>query len=153
MFLENVAPHLIRNMFFFEELSFPKLPYVLTHPAGLFIPEKNTIPERLGTSLGCLGTHFESTWGCIEVSWGCLWITFWTPWARCWDAWGSFYAILDIWCPQEPPPQADSSQVPPAHKNKPPEICPGVPAVPAVPAKRSMNYSSGPLFHTRRGSG
>ena len=58
----------------------------------------------LGHTLGHLGLH----WGVLGMPWD----HFGTPWARCWHVWGSFWDILELWCPQEPPPQADGSQVP-----------------------------------------
>ena len=60
--------------------------------------------DALGHTLGHLGLH----WGVLGMPWD----HFGTPWARCWHVWGSFWDILELWCPQEPPSQADGSQVP-----------------------------------------
>ena len=69
-------------------------------------------------SLGSLGLSLGRHWdalGHTGLHWGVLgmpWDHFGTPWARCWHVWGSFWDILELWCPQEPPSQADGSQVP-----------------------------------------
>jgi len=60
--------------------------------------------DALGHTLGHLGLH----WGVLGMPWD----HFGTPWARCWHVWGSFWDILELWSPQEPPSQADGSQVP-----------------------------------------
>ena len=77
---------------------------LLGAPFGLLWNALGRHWDALGHTLGHLGLH----WGVLGMPWD----HFGTPWARCWDASGSFWAILDIWCPQEPPPQADGSQVP-----------------------------------------
>ena len=74
--------------------------------------------EALGSPGDALGRHWDAlghTLGHLGLHWGFLgmpWDHFGTPWARCWHVWGSFWDILVLWCPQEPPSQADGSQVP-----------------------------------------
>ena len=107
---------------------------------------------RLGAPLGCLGAHFGAF---IGMSRGCLGSTS--------AHLGSMLACLGIililghigTLVSAGTPMASRwlSSTAPAHKTKPPGICPAIPAVPPVPAKRSTNYSSGPTFRTRRGSG
>ena len=71
----------------------------------------------LGLSLGRLGRHWDAlghTLVHLGLHWGVLgmpWDHFGT-WTRCCHVWGSFWDILELWCPQEPPSQTDGSQVP-----------------------------------------
>ena len=99
-----------------------------------------------GVSLGHLGQSWGAlwaTWGCIGASWECLGIALGMPWDYSEPHWEKM-------CTGTPTASRWLSSTAPAHKNRPAGIC--LP-VPAVPAKRSTNYSSGPTFHTRRGSG
>ena len=66
---------------------------------------------RLGAQLGCLGTHFGApgvALGCLGDALGPLWDTL----GSMLGCLGITLVILDIWCPQEPPPQANGSEVP-----------------------------------------
>ena len=105
-----------------------------------------------GVSLGHLGQSWGALWatwaalgrpgGALELLWGCL---------------GTILGLIGKKVSAGTPIASRwLSSTAPAHKNRPAGICPAVPGVPGVPAvtgKRSTNYSSGPPFHTRRGSG
>ena len=87
-------------------------------PLGLHCVPFVSLWGALGSLWDALGRHWDAfghTLGHLGLHWGVLgmpWDHFGTPWARCWHVWGSFWDILELWCPQEPPSQADGSQVP-----------------------------------------
>ena len=128
----------------------------------------------LWLALGCPWAPFGHPLGSLWLSWatfslplgvlGLPLAPFWPPLGRPWDPLGCLGAPVGspgrpwgLWLALGTPTASRwLSSTAPAHKNKPPGICPPVPPVPpvpGVPAKRSTNYSSGIPFHTRRGSG
>ena len=98
------------------------------------------LKKRLWCTLGNLGAHFGPPGaalgrpGCaLKLLWECL---------------GTILALIGEKVSAGTPIASRwLSSTAPAHKNKPTGICP------PVPVKRSTNYSSGPTFHTRQGSG
>ena len=93
----------------------------------------------LWITLGSLGAHFGTPGDAL---------------GRLGDAVGaSWGSIGDLVSTGDPFASRRLSSTAPAHKNKPPGTCMAVPPVPLVPVTRRTNYSSGPTFHTRRGSG